>query len=245
VPAAPGPVFVSRRSNAPELWMAPRDGRPARALTQLGGVVAAPAWSPAGDRVAFVGSCGPAGRHGVCRLDLATGHVQPLATDAAEYGRPAWHPDGRSVWVTSDRGGRWQVWRLDADSGQALPVATDEEPGRLLGWEADGRHFVVESRDRGTLYWHGADGLANRTLVVAGNGRTALDWRIANDGLVLLTRGSRERLERFDAAGVRRSVLADLPLGTLPERARLAIAANGGLLVEVADTATADLMQAR
>jgi Tol biopolymer transport system component/DNA-binding winged helix-turn-helix (wHTH) protein len=245
VPAAPGPVFVSRRSNAPELWVAPRDGRPAYALTQLDGVVAAPAWSPAGDRVAFVGSCGPAGRHGVCRLDLATGHVQLLATDAADYGRPAWHPDGRSVWVSSERGGRWQVWRLDADSGQALPVATAEEPGRLLDWEPDGRHFVVESQDRGTLTWHGADGRAGRTQVLAGDGQTVLDWRLASDGLVVLTRGSRERIERVDASGARRSTLADLPLGTVPERARLAIAADGGLLIEVSDTATADLMRAR
>jgi Tol biopolymer transport system component/DNA-binding winged helix-turn-helix (wHTH) protein len=245
VPAAPGPVFVSRRSNTPELWLAPRDGRPARALTAVGGVATAPTWSPAGDRVAFIGSCGPAGRQGVCRLDLATGHVQPLSTDAADYGRPAWHPDGRSVWVTSDRGGRWQVWRLDADNGQAAPVSTPFEPGRLLGWEADGRHFVVESPDRGTLHWHRADGSAERTLAVASAGTSVLDWRLATAGVVLLTRGTRERLERTDAASGRRTTLADLPLGTVPERARLAIAADGGLLVEVADTATADLMLAR
>lgn len=244
-PAAPGPVFVSRRSNAPELWLAPRDGSPARALTRLDGIVAAPAWSPAGDRIAFLGSCGPAKRVGVCRLDLATGQVKPLATDAADYGRPAWHPDGRSVWVTSDRGNRWQLWRLDADSGQAEPVATPVEPGRRVGWAADGRHVFVESQDRGTLHWQTSGGSEGRRLELANDGATVLDWRLDPAGVVLLTRGPRERLERIDLASGRRTLLADLPLGTLPERARLAIAADGGLLVELADTATADLMQAR
>lgn len=244
VPAAPGPVFVSRRSNGPELWLAPRDGQPARALTQLGGVVGAPAWSPGGDRVAFLGSCGPAGRYGVCRLDLATGRVHALATDAASYGRPAWHPDGRSVWVTSERGGRWQVWRLDADSGLAQPVATATEPGRVLEWAPDGRHFVCSASNGDALHWHRSDGSLERSLDLAGTA-TLIDWRLGPAGLVMLTRDQRERLERVDPASGRRVTLAEFPLGTFPERARLSMAAAGGLLVEMADTTSADLMQIR
>lgn len=244
VSAAPGTVFVSRRVNAPELWLAPRDGQPPRALTRLAGVVSAPAWAPTGDRVAFLGSCGPAGRYGLCRLDLGTGDIRALATDAAAYGRPAWHPDGRSVWVSSERGGRWQVWRLDATSGQAQAVATALEPGRVLEWAPDGRHFVTESQDRQTLHWHRPDGHTERSLAVA-PGMDLVDWRLGPAGLVLLTRGQRERLERLDPASGRRTTLADLPLGTFPERARLSLGAQGALLVEVADTATADLMQVR
>lgn len=245
VPAAPGPVFVSRRASAPELWLAPRDGRPQRALTRLAGVVAAPAWSPAGDRIVFLGSCGPAGRFGVCRLDAASGQVQPLLTDAADYGRPAWHPDGRSVWLSSDRGGRWQVWRLDADSGQAQPVATAQEPGRVLEWSPDGRGFVYEPRERPDLHWHPADGAAERRLASAPAGAALVDWRLGPAGLVLLLRDSRERIAYVDPASGQHKTGADLPLGSVPERARIAIAADGGLLVEVADTATADLMRAR
>ena len=72
-----------------------------------------------------------------------------------------------------------------------------------------------------------------------------LDWRLGQGGLVLLTRGARERVERIDSRSGQRETLADLPLGSLPERAKLALAAQGGLLIEVANTATADLMQAR
>jgi Tol biopolymer transport system component/DNA-binding winged helix-turn-helix (wHTH) protein len=243
-PRAPGPVVVSRRANAPELWLAPRDGSPARALTQLGGVVGAPAWSPSGERIAFLGSCGPAGRYGVCRLDLASGHVQPLATDAADYGRPAWHPDGRSIWVSSDRGGRWQVWKLDANTGQAEPITTAQPPGRQVEWAADGTQWFVESPDRSALQAYRADGTAGPALALAPNA-TVMDWRLSAAGLLVLTRAGRERVERVNLSTGQRQTWADLPLGTLPERARLAVAADGGVLIELANTATADLMQAR
>ena len=243
-PRAAGPVVVSRRANEPELWLAPRDGSPARALTRLGSVVGAPAWSPAGDRIVFLGNCGPAGRHGVCRLDLASGHVQPLATDAADYGRPAWHPDGRSIWVTSDRGGRWQVWKLDANSGQAEPITTAQPPGRQLEWAADGTQWFVESPDRSSLQAYRSDGAAGPALALAPDA-AVLDWRLSAAGLLVLTRAGRERLERVDLSTGQRQTWADLPLGTLPERARMAVAADGGVLLEVANTATADLIQAR
>lgn len=242
--SAPGPVFVSRRADAPELWLAPRNGQAPRALTRLGGIVSAPVWSPAGDRVAFLGSCGPAGRYGLCRLDVATGQVQALSTDAAAYGRPAWHPDGRSVWISSERSGRWQVWKVDADGGQAQPVTTAEEPGRVLEWTPDGRHFITATSDPDTLHWHRADGSTDRSVAVTG-GATLVDWRPGPAGLLLLTRGARERLERMDPVSGRRVTLLDAPLGTFPERARLSAAPAGGVLVEVADTATADLMQIR
>ena len=243
--AAPGPVYVSRRSNAPELWLSPRDGSPPRALTRLGGVVAAPTWAPGGDRLAFLGSCGPAGRFGVCRLDLASGQLRPLVTDAADYGRPAWHPSGQALWVSSDRGGRWQVWQIDAQSGQAQPVATAVPPGRNLDWSRDGRSWVFESADRSALHWQQADGSAGRTLPLGSEGNTVVDWRLDGEQVLVLSRGTRERIERVDPLSGRRETLADLPLGSVPERARLAVAAEGGVLLEVADTATADLMQAR
>jgi dipeptidyl aminopeptidase/acylaminoacyl peptidase len=181
---------------------------------------------------------------GLCRLDLADGRVRPLATDAADYGRPAWHPDGRSVGVSSDRGGRWQIWRFDADGGDAQPLPTALEPGRMVAWSADGRELVYESADRRRLRWRPADGGPERETEVGGDAEL-IDWRVGAGHLWWLQRAGRERIVRIDLATGRRETRADLPLGTFPERARLALAADGGLLVEIADTTTADLMQAR
>jgi hypothetical protein len=95
------------------------------------------------------------------------------------------------------------------------------------------------------LHWQQADGSAGRSLQLGSEGRAVVDWRLDGDRVLVLSRGTRERIERVDPLTGQRETLADLPLGSVPERARLAVAAEGGVLLEVADTATADLMQAR
>ena len=107
------------------------------------------------------------------------------------------------------------------------------------------RHAVfVESPDRSSLQAYRSDGAAGPALALAPDA-AVLDWRLSAAGLLVLTRAGRERLERVDLSTGQRQTWADLPLGTLPERARMAVAADGGVLLEVANTATADLIQAR
>lgn len=239
-------VFVSRRAGPPELWLAGgADGPAPRPLTRLGAVVATPAWSPQGDRVAFQGACGPGGRMGLCRVGAADGLVHPVAADAAGYGAPAWHPGGRELWAASDRGGRWELWRfaLDGD-GAATPVPT-EQPPQELQWAADGGAFVYRPQHSHQLRWRPAAGGPERPVPVADAGESLVDWRWGPQGLVVLVRGSRERFRRVDPASGRITELGQHPLGTFPERARFALDGADGVLVEVANTAVADLMQAR
>jgi Tol biopolymer transport system component/DNA-binding winged helix-turn-helix (wHTH) protein len=239
-------VFVSGRSGHSELWWADADGRQARALTRLEGLAGAPTWAPAGDRVAFLGNCGPGRRHGLCQVDLSGAAPTALATDAANYGRPAWHPQAPEVWVASDRGGRWQLWRFAADGTPvAEAVATERPPGRALQWSADGRALVYQPRFSQELRWRPRAGGAERPIVAVEPGDTLVDWRMGPQGLVVLSRGQRERFWRIDPLSGRRWPLSEHPLGTFPEFARLALGADGAVWVELADTASGDLMQLR
>ena len=239
-------VFVSRRSGHPELWLAgAADDPEPRPLTRLGAVVATPAWSVQGDRVAFQGSCGPGGRVGLCWLGVADGKVHPVAADAAGYGPPAWHPSGGELWAASDRGGRWQLWRFVPDAeGSAAPVPTDLPP-QDLQWAPDGRALIYRPLRSSQLRWRSAGGGPERPLRVADDGESLIDWRWGAHGVVVLVRGSRERFRRVDAASGRITELSQHPLGTFPERARFTLDGPGAVLVEVANTAVADLMQAR
>ena len=244
--ASSGTVFVSRRSGHPELWLAPADGAAPRALTQLQGTLAAPAWSPRGDAVAFLGSCGPGRRIGLCLLPHPGGAPRPLAADAARYGRPTWHPSGDAVWVPSDRGGRWQLWRFAVDgSGAASALDTASPPGRALQWAPDGSGFVYQPRLHDGLRWRAAASGAERPLASLPAGERLLDWRWGTDGLLLLSRGDAERFHRLDPATGRLQLLGAHALGTFPEQASFALGDGGSLLVEQADVAVADLMQAR
>lgn len=237
-------AWVSRRSGHPELWLAAADGGGARALTRLEAPLAAPAWAPQGGTLAFVGACGPGQRIGLCRVEVDTGQVRPLAADAAGYGRPDWQPDGSAVWAASDRGGRWQLWRFPIDGGEPQALPTDEPPAALQ-WQPDGRALVYRPRLGDTLRWRPAAGGPERSLPVPGTGEALLDWRLGPQGTVLLVRGARERLVRLAPDGRPPQTLADWPLGTVPERARFALAADGRPLLEWQHGAAADLMVLR
>lgn len=239
-------VFVSRRSGHPELWLAEPDaggGSRERALTRIEGSVAAPAWSPRGERVAFLGNCGPGRRHGLCVLELASGAVSPVAADAASYGRPAWHPQRDELWVSSDRGGRWQLWRFDAAGGQAVDSA--QPPAADLQWAADGSVLVYRPRFGSELQLRPADGGAERRLSLVDGSAALVDWRLGPPGVVWLSRGHRERFHAMPLAGGPARLLSEHALGTFPERASFTLAGDAEVLVELANTATADLMAAR
>lgn len=247
--ATGGLFFVSARSGRAELWRSDAQGAQAQALTALDLQPAAPAASPDGRQLAFLGNCGPGQRYGLCLLDVASGQVRPLAADAASYGRPSWHPNGSEVWVASDRGGRWQLWRFGlAGNPAATALDTERPPGAALQWAADGSALFYQARASHELRRRPLAGGPEQVLATAvPEGETLLDWRLGPQGLVLLTRGSQaEHFRRLDPAGERPAQpLSSHALGSFPERASFALAADGSAWVELAHTAVADLMQAR
>lgn len=247
-PAGQRIAFVSRRDGAPELWLAAPDGSGARALTALGGLVAEPAWSARGDRLAFIGPCGPGRRQGLCTVRDDGTDLRPLSADAAAYGAPVWHPQRDEVWVASDRGGRWQLWRFAAAGGAGVVEPTEQPPAGSLQWLADGSGFVYRPRGQSQLRWRplsGPQAGQERAVDVTATGEELVDWRLGAGHVTTLTRSDRERWRRIDLASGRRQALGEHPLGSFPERASFALAGPDAVWVEVANTHVADLMRLR
>jgi Tol biopolymer transport system component/DNA-binding winged helix-turn-helix (wHTH) protein len=241
-------AFVSRRTGSPELWLARPDGSGARAITALAGVVEQPSWSPRGDRLAFVGSCGPGQRIGLCLVRDDGQALQPLSTDGASYGAPTWHPQRDEVWVASDRGGATQLWRFAASGGPGAVEATELPPGRVVQWRADGSGFVYQPRGEAHLRWRSVSGPEagrERRIDVAATGEQLVDWQLGPEGVTTLTRSDRDRWRRVDLASGRRQALGEQALGSFPERARFALEGPDAVWVEVANTQGADLMRLR
>ncbi|MFN0185447.1 MAG: winged helix-turn-helix domain-containing protein [Aquabacterium sp.] len=241
-------AFVSRRSGTPQLWLAAHDGSSARALTTLAGGVAVPAWSPRGDRLAFIGGCGPQGRVGLCIVPAEGGAPLPLVADAANYGEPAWHPQRDEVWVASDRGGQWQLWRFAASGGPGRVEPTDRPPIRAVAWQADGSGFVYQALGESPLRWRASSGTAplpERRIEVLDAGEELLDWQLRDGAITVLARSDRDRWRRVGLASGRRQALGELAIGTLPERARFALGEADSIWLEVANTQVADLMRLR
>jgi hypothetical protein len=81
-----------------------------------------PAWSPDGTRLA-VSAWRRGGYRDVLIVELATGAVTEVTRDRAIDGDPAWSPDGRLLYFTSDRTGIANIYAHELDSGALWQVS--------------------------------------------------------------------------------------------------------------------------
>ncbi len=141
-----------------EIFLLPAQGGEARQLTELGFDASSLAWSPDGQRVAFVADAHQRDEHSYERADLwvvtTDGAVTRLTDDEYNYSGPAWSPDGREIAVRGnegldviirearDRGASSELLVFDANSGARLRNLTEDWdliPGSPI-WAADGGH---------------------------------------------------------------------------------------------------------
>jgi Tol biopolymer transport system component/predicted Ser/Thr protein kinase len=117
------PVFDAPydRPTPSELWaVSLEDGRMRRVS---GDDAVQPAWSPHGHRIAFWGLVKGGSRRDLWTVPAGGGPAVAVTEDEALDWSPAWSPDGRYLYFSSDRGGSMNLWR----------VAIDERSGRVRG----------------------------------------------------------------------------------------------------------------
>jgi len=124
-----------------------------------GGDAVQPAWSPHGKRIAYWGLRGSSGQRDLWTAaadgsEAEKGRVE-ITNDAALDWSPAWAPDGRHLYFSSNRGGTMNLWR----------VPIDEATGRVLG--------APEPVTTPSL-WSGNPSLARDGRLAA---FASLDWR--------------------------------------------------------------------
>jgi Tol biopolymer transport system component/predicted Ser/Thr protein kinase len=117
------PVFESPydRPTASELWAVRLEDGRTRRIT--GDDAVQPAWSPHARRLAFWGLVKGGSRRDVWTVPAGGGPAVPVTQDEAVDWSPAWSPDGRFLYFSSDRGGSMNLWR----------IAIDEDSGRVRG----------------------------------------------------------------------------------------------------------------
>jgi dipeptidyl aminopeptidase/acylaminoacyl peptidase len=134
-----------------------------RALTAGAFVVGSFAWSPDGARLAFdhrVNSdAGMSGTADISLVDVASGQVTPLVTQAGPDTNPKWSPDGRQIAFESAMAKTFYFFENSAvavvpESGgtpEALTTRFDENPS-LVAWTSTGLFFSAAQRTWSYLY---------------------------------------------------------------------------------------------
>lgn len=244
-PAQQALVFVSARSGHRELWRADADGQNAQQLTHSRRLVQRPRWSPDGKSIAFVGACEPA-RYGVCLLDVATGKVLTLNTDAEDYETPVWRDDGLVLYVIAETGEKKSLWQLDRDRGSKPLLTTAEEITHLQKRQGQPLLYYLTRSGRQLRQFDPATGTEQTPAFATEWPSNVVAWLPLPDGVLLLQREQSEMWLQRRAGQADWQVLSEFPLGTFAEFPTLTMAGNNDrLYLELADTAYADLMLAR
>src|SRR5262249_6633294 len=143
------------------IWQVNADGGVAEQLTTSPGYHAHPAWSPAGDKIAFVRGGAPAGRipnvpGSLAVVDLATGRDRDVRTPYPLIGSLAWSPDGRKlVCALRMPNASAELHEIDMETGAATDIQTPLQwsRGAVIPWVDVAwnpkRHEIFFSAQRG------------------------------------------------------------------------------------------------
>lgn len=119
-----------------------------RALEQVGIDRTPPLAKKLSGRIAFSAEIGK--RSVLLVLDLNSGRVRPLVTDASNNTYPAWSPDGRLLAFVSDRDGNKEIyisdWRGEEQRRLTTYAGDDDAPD----WAPDGRKIAFSRAQPGS-----------------------------------------------------------------------------------------------
>ncbi len=108
-----------------------------------------PAWSPAGDVIAYQG-CDKSGNNcGLYIRDLNTGQAYRLTKDPTDT-VPAWSPDGQRLAFMTMRNGQWDIDLVSLKDGRIEPLVTTPANDGLPAWSPDGKSLAYVSDAEGS-----------------------------------------------------------------------------------------------
>jgi TolB protein len=118
-------------AGAPQIYVMDAEGSNVRKVSFGGNYHDSPAWSPTGDRIAYVSRVENV--FDLYILNLRTNQISKLTESNARNETPSWSPDGRHLVFTSNMSGSLQVYSIDYD-GANLKRLTDRGENKLANW---------------------------------------------------------------------------------------------------------------
>lgn len=135
------------------------DGQNGRNILTSDDPLMSPAWSPDGERLAYV-SFEEDRRPAVYIHDIAAGERERVSDRTGINSAPAWSPDGRRLALTLSHEGSPSIYVMDIDSGDMERVTRERSIDTSPTWTPDGESLLFTSDRSGgpQIYRVAADG---------------------------------------------------------------------------------------
>jgi TolB protein len=137
---------LNKKQSLYQLQIADSDGHNARTILESGEPLLSPAWSPLGDRLAYVSF--EERNSAIYVQDIRTGQREKVAYGRGINSSPAFSPDGRRLAMTRSFEGNPDIYVMDLSNRKTRRLTTDPAIDTEARWTPDGRHIVFTS-DRG------------------------------------------------------------------------------------------------
>ncbi len=137
---------LSKNKSRYQLQIADSDGYNARTILESTEPLLSPAWSPQGDRLAYVSF--EDRNSAIYVQNIRTGNREKVAFGRGINSSPAFSPDGKSLLMTRSRDGNPDIYLMDLKTKKQRRLTTHPAIDTEARWAPDGRHIVFTS-DRG------------------------------------------------------------------------------------------------
>jgi TolB protein len=165
-----------------ELQVADTDGMNAATALRSREPIISPAWSPDGQRLAYVSF--EQKKPIVYVHALASGQRQVVANFKGSNSAPAWSPDGNQLAVVLTKDGQSQLYALNADGSGVRRLTSSSGIDTEPSWGADGNIYFTSDRGGSPqIYRVAASGGAAQRVSFEGNYNVTP--RISADGRLL------------------------------------------------------------
>jgi TolB protein len=136
-------TYLSERSGNGEIWIMQSDGTGKTQVTFSEGNVSEYAWSPDGDRIAYVVAAPPGTWPEFSLWVIKSDGSDPeQVTTGNRDGSPVWSPDGSRIAFRSESRNQ-TLWVMDSDGSDLAPLGPDNPAYMMQQWSPGGGTIVV------------------------------------------------------------------------------------------------------